>query len=220
MSMTKEIAALVQKEFRLEFRNKSAISSMLLYVVSTIFVCYQSFRSIEEVTVWNSLFWIIILFASVNAVNRSFYHETRSQQYFYYLLVRPEALILSKIVYNILLLSFLSIVSYLVYSLVLGSLVADHIQFMLVILLGAVGISSILTLVSGIASKTNNNIGLIAILALPIMIPLLITIIAASKHVADGFETLTNLRYLGTLAGIDLMVVALAYILFPYIWRE
>lgn len=220
MNLYAEIATLILKEFKLEFRNKSSISSMMLYVISTVFVCYQSFKIIEEVTVWNSLFWIIILFASVNAVNKTFYHETRGQQYYYYQLVKPEALILSKIIYNIFLMLILSIISFVVYSLVLGSLISDHFQFLVVLFLGSVGISSILTLVSGIASKSNNNIGLTAILALPIMIPLLITIIAASKHVADGLDLGSNLRFIGTLLGIDLLVIALAYVLFPYIWKE
>lgn len=220
MNLYAEIATLILKEFKLEFRNKSSISSMMLYVISTVFVCYQSFKIIEEVTVWNSLFWIIILFASVNAVNKTFYHETRGQQYYYYQLVKPEALILSKIIYNIFLMLILSIISFVVYSLVLGSLISDHFQFLVVLFLGSVGISSILTLVSGIASKSNNNIGLTAILALPIMIPLLITIIAASKHVADGLDLGSNLRFIGTLLGIDLLVIALAFVLFPYIWKE
>jgi heme exporter protein B len=220
MSLSREITALVQKEFRLEFRNRAAISSMLLYVVSTIFVCYQSFIVIEDVTVWNSLFWIIILFASVNAVGRSFYHETRSQQHYYYLLARPQAVILAKILYNVILLAALSLLSYLVYSVILGDRITDRWQFLLVLLLSSIGISSLLTLVSAIASRTNNNIGLIAILALPIMIPLLITIIAASKHVADQLDFLTNLRYLGTMAALDVMIIALAYILFPYLWRD
>lgn len=220
MKLYAEIATLILKEFKLELRNKSSISSMMLYVISTVFVCYQSFKIIEEVTVWNSLFWIIILFASVNAVNKTFYQETREQQYYYYQLVKPEALILSKIIYNIFLMLILSIISFVVYSLVLGSLISDHIQFLVVLFLGSVGISSILTLVSAIASKSNNNIGLTAILALPIMIPLLITIIAASKHVADGLDLGSNLRFIGTLLGIDLLVIALAYVLFPYIWKE
>jgi len=220
MNLFVQITALVKKDFLLEFRNRSAISSMLLYVVSTVFVCYQSFKVIDEAPVWNSLLWIIILFASVNAVSRSFYHETRAQQFYYYLLVRPEAMILSKIVYNIILLSGLSLLSYVVYSLILGDMITDRWQFLLVLLLGTIGISSLLTLVSAIASKSGNNIGLIAILGLPVLIPLLITIVAASKHVADDLDLLTNLRYLGTMAGLDVLVIALAYILFPYLWQE
>lgn len=220
MSLARQIQALVSKEFRLEFRNRSSISSMLLYVVSTIFVCYQAFQTLEDLYIWNALLWIIILFASVNAVNHSFYHESRSQQMYYYLIARPEAIILAKMIYNMVLIGTLSLVSFIVYGLVLGNLVPDRMHFLLVLLLGSTGMAALLTLVAAIASKTNNNVGLIAILGLPLLVPLLITVIAGSRHAAEGMTISSNLRYLGALLGLDGLIIALGYILFPYLWKE
>jgi hypothetical protein len=54
-----EIKALIDKEIRLELRQKYAINGMLLYIVSTVYVCYLSFRlktnHIDKIT-WNTLF--------------------------------------------------------------------------------------------------------------------------------------------------------------------
>jgi heme exporter protein B len=66
---------LILKEIRLEFRSKVSLGSLFVYVISTVFVCYRSFLTIQSVPVWNALFWIIVLFSVVNAVSRSFYHE-------------------------------------------------------------------------------------------------------------------------------------------------
>ena len=73
--MIREIRSLILQEMIIEWRLRYAINGMLLYLVSVIFICYLSFRSqidsLNPVT-WNTLFWIIILFAAVNAVTKSF----------------------------------------------------------------------------------------------------------------------------------------------------
>lgn len=217
------ISTLIQKEFTLEFRNKVSLSSMLLYVVSTIFICYQSFKSLENVQVWNALLWVIILFSAVNAVNKSFYHESKSQQMYFYLLTSPQNIILAKIIYNFLLINTLTLVTYLVYSLLLGlpgDLGIFSGQLLLVLLLGATGISGILTMVSAIAAKTNNNLGLTSILAFPVMVPVIMTVIKSGKNAADMLSFDVNAKYLLALGGLDVIIIALAFILFPYLWRE
>jgi len=223
MTSTKAISTLILKEFTLEFRNKVSVSSMLLYVVSTIFICYQSFKSLENVQVWNALLWVIILFSAVNAVNKSFYHESKSQQMYFYLLTSPQNIILSKVIYNFLLINILTLVTYIVYSLLFtlpGDVSIFSGQLLLVLVLGATGISGILTLVSAIAAKTNNNLGLTSILAFPVMVPVIMTVIKSGKNAADMLSFNVNTKYLLALGGLDVIIIALAFVLFPYLWRE
>lgn len=120
MTIIKEIAFLVRKEVLLELRQKYAISGILLYVLSTVFVVYASFKSIAP-NVWNTLFWIIVLFASVNAIAKSFVQENSNRQLYYYTLANPTAIIISKVIYNSALLLFLSLLSFAVFSLVAGN---------------------------------------------------------------------------------------------------
>lgn len=214
------IWTLIKKEFQLEFRNKISISSMILYVVSTIFICYQSFRQITDIPVWNALLWVIILFSAVNAVNKSFYAENKTQQMFFYLLTSAQNIIVAKIFYNIILVNALALVSYFMYSLILGNPGNFPWQLWLVIVLGASGISGILTLVSAIAAKTNNNLGLVSILAFPVMVPLIITIVKAGKNATDLIAFSANGKYIAVIGGLDVLIIALAFILFPYLWRE
>jgi hypothetical protein len=47
-----------------------------------------------QVPVWNSLYWIIILFSAVNAVAKSFVQEHQGRQLYYYMIASPEAIIL------------------------------------------------------------------------------------------------------------------------------
>jgi heme exporter protein B len=220
MTSVTAISALIKKEFLLEFRNKVSISSMMLYVVSTIFICYQSFKVLDNVQVWNALLWVIILFSAVNAVNKSFYAESKSQQMYFYLLTSPQNIILAKLFYNIILVNLLAVVSYGIYSIMVGNPGDFPWQMWIVLVLGATGISGILTLVSAIAAKTNNNLGLISILGFPVMVPVIMTVIKAGKNAADLLSFSVNAKYLLALGGLDIVIIALSFILFPYLWRE
>ncbi len=220
MTSIRAIQTLVKKEFMMEFRNKISISSMLLYVISTIFICYQSFKEVSEIPVWNALLWIIILFSAVNAVNKSFYAENKGQQMFFYLLTSPQNIIISKILYNVILINCLTLITYIIYSIMLGNPGNFPLQLWIILVLGATGIASILTLVSAIAAKTNNNLGLTSILAFPVMVPLIMTVIKAGKNAADLLSFSVNLKYIAVLGGLDILIIGLSFILFPYLWRE
>jgi heme exporter protein B len=200
-------------------RNKYALGGILLYVVSTIFVSYLSFKSIVTPSVWNALFWIILLFASINAIAKSFINETRGKLLYLYTLASPQAVILSKIIYNSLLLTVLSALCLLIYSIFVGNLIQDYPLFLLTLLLGSFGFSSLLTMVSAIASKTSNNFTLMAILSFPIMIPLLMVLIKLSKNAIDGLEK-WDVNYILVLMFINVIIIALSYLLFRYLWRE
>lgn len=214
------IQILIKKEFQLEFRNKVSISSMLLYVVSTIFICYQAFKEITDIPVWNALLWVIVLFSAINAVNKSFYAENKSQQMYFYLLTTPQNIIIAKTLYNIILVNILTLITYIIYSVILSNPTGFAWQFWLVLILGSSGISGILTLVSAIAAKTNNNLGLMSILAFPVMVPLMMTTIKAGKNAADLLSFSVNAKYLMALGGLDILIIGLSFILFPYLWRE
>ena len=100
MDLFTQIKFLIRKEIMLEWRSKYALNGILLYVVSTVFVCYLAFRQVSSAQTWNALFWIIMLFASVNAITKSFIQENRARQLYYYTIASPKAIIISKIIYN------------------------------------------------------------------------------------------------------------------------
>lgn len=214
-----QVSNLVAKEIKLEMRNKYALGGILLYVVSTVFVSYLSFKKIINPATWNALFWIILLFASINGVAKSFIGETRGRLLYLYTLASPQAVILSKIIYNLLLVSVLSALCLLVYSLFIGNIVQDMALFSITLFLGAFGFSSLLTMVSAIASKTSNNFTLMAILSFPIMMPLLMVLIKLSKNAIDGLD-LWDTNGLLILLFLNVIIVALSYLLFRYLWRD
>jgi len=215
-----QIKTLFLKEFTLEWRNRYALNGMLLYVVSTVFVCYLSFKHVVSVPVWNALFWIIMLFASINAVGRSFIQERKGRLLYYYTTCSPQAFVLAKMAYNTLLMLVITFLAYGVYSAFIGNLVQDHLLFSVALLLGSTGFALILTLMSAIASKTDNNMSLMAILSFPVQLPFLITLIKLSKNAVDGLDPSISYGLITVLMAIIIMVVALSFVLFPYLWRD
>jgi len=218
--MLKEIKFLLQKEIMLEWKQKYAFNGLLLYVASTVFICYLSFRQIIDPPTWNALFWIILLFAAVNAVAKSFMQESRGRLLYFYTICSAQSIILSKIIYNLLLMLIISMINLLFYSLFIGNMVQDMPMFILGLLLGSAGFASVLTMISAIASKAGSNTTLMAILSFPILIPMLITIIRFSKNAMDGLAASVNYQFIIMLSGLNVLVVALAFLLFPYLWRE
>ena len=100
--MFTKISTLIRKELILEWRQRYAINGIILYLASTVFICYTSFNlklGLVDPIIWNALFWIIILFTAVNAVAKSFLQESYGRSLYYFSLVRPESFIISKIVY-------------------------------------------------------------------------------------------------------------------------
>lgn len=218
---------LFKKEVVLEWRAKYAFNGVLLYVISTVFICYISFNlmpGFEGTTgykiVWNVLFWIIILFASVNAIAKSFMQESRSRLLYYYSIASPKAIILSKTLYNILLMSLLSILALLVYMLFFTNTIGDPLFYFMAVILGSFSFSTVFTMISAIASKAGNNGTLMAILSFPVIIPVILVLIRLSKNAMDGIDRSFSYGHIGVLCAINAIVITTALLLFPYLWRD
>mgnify|MGYP001040258976 CR=1 FL=1 len=218
----KEIKILVKKEILLEWRERYALNGLLLYIVSTVMITYLSFNlknAVLSPPTWNTLFWIILLFTAINAVAKSFMQERQGRLLYYYTLMSPQSIILSKIIYNSLLMLVIALIGFATYALVLGNPVQDPMLFVFNMLLGGIGFSSTLTMVSSIAAKANNNATLMAILSFPVILPMLLMLIKTSKNAMDGLARSASYDELLTLLAINMIVITVSFILFPYLWR-
>jgi heme exporter protein B len=219
MTLFTEIFYLLKKEVTLELRQKYALGGILLYVTTTVFVIYLSFEKKIVPDVWNALFWIISLFASVNAVVKSFIQENSSRQLFYYQLANPIAIIFSKIIYNICILLIINILAYIMMSAMVGNPVSDTPQYFLAIALGSLGFSITFTFISAIAAKAKNAATMMAILSFPVVLPILLTLIKLSKN-AIRFTDSAWVKDVLTLGSIDAILIALCLLLFPFLWKD
>ncbi|MBK7376602.1 MAG: heme exporter protein CcmB [Ferruginibacter sp.] len=218
--MTKRIFTLVKKDVLLEFRQKHTFYGILLYIASTIFVLYLSIDR-PDATVWNGLFWTIQLFICVNAVAKSFLQESKGRMLYFYSVASPVEFIAAKIIYNLVLMILMSLISLFMFSVFLNNPVDNGLLFTGIVVLGGAGISIVFTLMSAIAAKAQQNAALIAILGFPVILPQLLLLMRLSKAAfAEVFKEGAVLQMAGLIAGLDVLVIAMAVILFPYLWKE
>lgn len=227
MQLINQTLNLLKKEVKLEWRSKYAFNGVLLYVVSTVFICYIAFNLTPGFTgskgypvVWNVLFWIIMLFASVNAIAKSFMQESKSRLLYYYSIAGPQAIILSKTIYNVLLMTLLSLLALLVYQVFFTNKIGDPLFYFLAVLLGSMSFSTVFTMISAIASKAGNNGTLMAILSFPVIIPVILLLVRLSKNAMDGIDRSFSYQNIGVLLAINVIVVTTSLLLFPYLWRD
>lgn len=220
MLQMKELGALIGKEIRLELKQRYVINGILLYLLSTIFVTYLAFEDTITPKTWNSLFWIILLFVAVNGISKSFVQESPARHLYYYTITSPQKIVMSKIIYNLILMFILSTLSFGFFVLLMGNLVVNIALFLVTLVLGSLGLASVLTMVAAIASRAGHNFSLMAILSFPIVLPLLITLMKSSRSAMTSFDWSGSGGLLVVLLTINLAVITLAYILFPYLWRD
>lgn len=213
------IFTLLKKDVLLEFRQQYTFFGVLLYIASTTFVIYLTMGQPED-EVWNGLFWVMLLFICINAVARSFIQEGKGRMLYFYTIASPVHFILTKLIYNSILMMLMSGLSLLLFTLLLGNPLQHSLLFFGISCLGGISLSLVFSFLAAIAAKAQQPSAIMAILGFPLIIPQLMLLmkianIAFADIVQNGMPELV-----GMLIGFDLMIIALAYILFPHLWKE
>lgn len=214
-----QIWALFKKDVLLEVRQQYSFYGVLLYVASTIFVLYLAMGQPEEI-VWKGLFWMIQLFVCVNAVAKSFLQEGRGRLLYFYSITGAMNFILSKLLFNALLMLLMSLLSLGLFVLMLGNPMPDAGVFVLISCLGGISLSLLFTFLAAIAARAQQSAALMAILGFPLVIPQLL-LLSKLSNIALGSVIQAGLGWLiAVLAALDVLIVVLSVILFPFLWKD
>ena len=212
------IVALFKKDLLLEIRQQYTFYGIVLYVASTIFVLYLAMGQPEQM-VWNGLFWMIQLFICINAVAKSFLQESRGRMLYFYSIAGPRDFVLSKLLFNSMLMVAMSIVSLALFQLLLGNPLDDFFKFLGIVCLGGWSLSLVFTFLAAIAARAQQNAAMMAILGFPLIIPQVLLLMRIS-NAAFGVVQSGLGQMILLLAGLDILVIALAIILFPFLWKD
>jgi len=215
----RQLGILIKKDFLLEWRQRHALFGVLLYVGCTVFVIYMMTGQ-PEARIWNALFWIAQLFVTVNTVAKSFLQESEARNRYYFTLVRPSQYLLAKMVYSVVLMMLMVLLSLMLFNLLLGGALLRPGLYVAVACTGASSLSLLFTFLSAIAAQARQNAALMAILGFPIAIPLLmmlsrLAVSAVSPVIQEGW-----LSMLVLVLGMDVLIIGLGLILFPFLWKE
>ncbi|BAV04668.1 heme exporter protein B [Filimonas lacunae] len=213
------VLALVKKDILLELRQQYSLYGVFLYIASTIFVVYLIMGQPEN-EVWNALFWVVQVFVCTNGVAKSFLQEQRGRLLYYYTIAGAKDFILSKLIFNTLLMGVMTLLSLVIFVVLLGNPLEHFVLFAGISCLGGAGLSLLFTFLSAIAAKAQQQASLVAVMGFPLVVPQLLLLarianIAFAPVVQSGLAQMIFL-----LVGFDCMIVALAVILFPFLWKD
>lgn len=188
-------------------------------MASTIFVLYLSMGQPED-KVWNGLFWMIQLFICINAVAKSFLQESRGRMLYFYSIAGARDFIVSKLLFNAGLMVIMSVISLLLFQILLGNPLQNPIKFTAVVCVGGCSISLVFTFLAAIAARAQQNAAVMAILGFPLITPQLLLLMKISTIAFADVVQGGLLQMILLLAGLDILVIALAIILFPFLWKD
>ncbi|HRE37426.1 MAG TPA: heme exporter protein CcmB [Chitinophagaceae bacterium] len=214
----RHIFTLLKKDLLLEIRQQYSFYGILLYIGATIFVLYNALEEPDS-KVWNGLFWVIQLFICINAVAKSFLQESRGRMLYFYSIASPADFVLAKLIFNSVLMLVMSLLSLLLFTLFLGNPMQKAGEFIGLVLLGGWSLSLVFTFLAAIAAKAQQNAAIMAVLGFPIIIPQLLLLMRLSSAAFAPLLTIPLSSVL-LLIALDAMIVLMAIILFPFLWKD
>lgn len=215
-----QISEILKLNIKLEWRKRQSALAILLYVLTTTYLSYLVFKGEVDTETWNSLFWIVLIFAAIQAAFRSFQNEADRRFLLYFGMVKPQALIIGKILYNFLYLSIIGFFTFGLFVFFMGAQVKDPLAFSTLLIIACSGFAAILTFVSGISAKAGDNPALPAILSIPLLFPQVLALSSISVRALTGFSWSVNGPIILVLLLLTLISVLLSYMLFAYLWRD
>lgn len=202
----------------LEVRQQYSFYGILLYIGATIFVLYMAIEE-PEGKVWNGLFWVIQLFICINAVAKSFLQESRGRMLYFYSIAGPRDFVLAKLLFNSMLMLLMSALSLLLFTLFLGNPIQKAGSFIGLVLLGGWSLSLVFTFLAAIAAKAQQNAAIMAVMGFPLILPQLLLLMQLSNAAFKSGLSIP-LSTVMLLIALDIMVILLSVILFPFLWKD
>lgn len=212
-----------RKDAASELRTRYSINALLMFVVVTLSVILFALvgETLSQATM-AGLLWVVMFFAAMSGLSRSFVaEEERGTTMTLQLLCPPGAIYAGKLLFNIALATVLNIF---IMSLFLLVMPEFHVNqpglFWLVILLGGAGIAAATTIVAAIIAKANTKGTLFPVLSFPILLPLFMAGISATKIAIEDRVWDAVWPDLQLLGSFIVVVVTASYLLFDYVWKD
>ncbi len=210
------------KDIRQEFKTRYAINAILLFAIVTLSAVSFAIGTFSAgLEILSALFWIILFFSSMSGLSHIFIREEEAQTADTLKLVaRPLHIYLGKFLFNLLLLFVLEMVLIPLFMGLMNFTVANLWLFILIVGIGSFGLAGGGTIVAAIISKASTKGALFTVLAFPILLPVLITGISATKTVTQAATIAEVQGELQALFAYGVVIITAGILLFDYVWNE
>lgn len=214
--------AVFAKDVRLELRSRYALNAILMFGITTLAVVSFSLGQANlPSNLLAALFWIVMFFSAVSGLAQVFIREEEAGTSLALRLAAPaDPVFIGKLLFNFVLLAVMTLIITPLFFIFTDAPTDGILSFLLVLVLGVLGLCGATTLVAAIIAKAAVKGALFAVLSFPVLVPLLLTVVRATQKVFDGYaagEILTELQFLTAFAVV--MIVG-SLLLFKFVWQE
>ncbi len=220
-----ETVAVFVKDLRTEFRTKVALNALGLFAVTTLAAVSYTIgpyriAEADRPFLLSALLWIVIFFAAMAGLDRSFVKEEDTHTA-PLLRLSAHSLVVwgGKLAFNLVLLALLMAILVPLYIVLMGFHVSSPGAFIAILVAGGYTLGVTTTMVAAIIARAMTRGALFSVLSLPLLLPLLIFLIQGTRAAAEGSleGVVETLRAVISLGGIMTVV---SVILFPVVWHE
>jgi heme exporter protein B len=221
--MIRQALAIFAKDLASELRTRYAINALLMFVVVTLAVIMFSLVG-ETMTpgALTGMLWVVMFFAAMSGLSRSFVsEEERGTTMTLQLLATPTAVYLGKLMFNIVLVIALNLFIVALFLLTMDQFVVRQFGlFCLVMLMGSLGIASATTIIAAIIAKANTKGTLFPVLSFPVLLPLLMAGINATKIAVEEQHWTSVWPDLQLLGSYIIVITTVSFLLFDFVWKD
>lgn len=214
------VLAVFLKDALCELRTRYALGALAMFALVTLSSISMTIAGTQlSPTIAAMVLWIIIFFSAMAGLARSFVQEEETGTLFALrLYVRSGAVLAGKMLFNILLLQVVTSLLVPLFVILLDVGVNRWSELLLVLFFGTIGITAVTTLTALMVARSGAKGSLITVISFPVLLPqFLATTMATGQILADtppGWQELTFL------AGYDASMLAVALLLFDYLWYD
>jgi heme exporter protein B len=219
----RKVWAVAAKDLRAELRGREVFSTMTVFSILAVIIFGMAFdlRVPEAEMVAPGVLWVIILFAGVLGLNRSFGAEM-DRGTLPALLLAPvdrSAIYFGKVIANLIFTLGTAAVILVVMFFIFD---VDLLQPLIILAaaLGTLGYVSVGTIFAALTASVRARESLLPILLLPVMVPVFMAGVALTAGILDGKSFADVRNWLLMLIGFDAMFLVVAYLLFDLILEE
>ena len=216
---------MIHKDLVSECRARLVWPAMLLLgtVVALVFGIQMDLLPDQKQRMVGSLLWLAIFFAGMLAVDRSFASEREDGCWEGLLLypISPAMVYLAKLTVNVIALAALQCVLVPLFVVLSDVPLLNHPgALLLVALLGNLGIASIGTLLSALATGIRQNGNLLVLLVLPMVIPVVLAAAEATRLIAENDLGDSWWRWVQLLGAFAAIFITAGTVLFEFVIED
>ena len=215
--------AVFRKDIHSELRTRYAISALLMFIITTIAIIMFSLGSESAPPdVLSGMLWVVIFFGAMSGLSRTFVMEEERGTSMTLQLLAPSSVVLyGKLLFNLVLVTGLNIITVLLYALFVNGFIIKTVSiFAVTVCLGSIGFAAASTIIAAIIARANTKGTLYPVLSFPVLLPLLLTVINATKLAAEGAFFQEAYGEFQFLVSYIVVVIGTSYLVFEYVWRD